>query len=222
MKKIRLFRVIILLFVTFWTVGCADKQEYSQAVYVLIDTSGTYVRELDKAQRVINFLLGKINPGDSLAVARVKSRSFTEKDIVAKMTLAKDPMQANAQKKGFHTKIDDFVKSTKVGSTHTDITGGVIQAAEFLNEIGKGIKTIVVFSDMEEDLDKKTQRQFPIDLKGIRIVALNVVKLEKDNVDPRLYLGRLERWGKRFSEAGAKEFIIVNDMDHLERVFRTQ
>jgi hypothetical protein len=222
MQKIKLFQAIGLLFAALWTVGCADKQEYSQAVYVLIDTSGTYVRELDKAQRVINFLLGKSNPGDSLAVARVKNRSFTEKDIVAKMTLAKDPMQVNTQKLAFRAQIDAFIKETKVGSTYTDITGGVIQGAQFLNEIGKGIKTIVIFSDMQEDLDKKTQRQFPIDLKGIRMVALNVVKLQSDNIDPRLYMGRLEYWGKRFREAGATDFIVVNDMDHLERVFRTQ
>ena len=81
--------------------ACADQRSYQRAVYVLVDTSGTYAKELDKAHKIINYLLGTLNPGDTLAVARVKSRSFTEKDIIAKATFAKDPMQANAQKLAF-------------------------------------------------------------------------------------------------------------------------
>ena len=221
MKK-NVFRFLGILLSAMLVAGCAEKQAHTQGVYMLIDTSGTYTQELDKAQRIINFLLGKVNPGDSLAVARVKSRSFTEKDIIAKMTLSKDPLQANEQKRTFRTQIDNFVKTVKKGSAHTDITGGVIQGAEFLTETRTAKKTILIFSDMQEELDKQTQRGFPIELSGIRLVALNVTKLQTDNVDPRKYLGRLERWGKRFKEAGAVDFEVVNDMDHLERVFRQQ
>ena len=65
--------------------GCGPQVNRSQAVYVLIDTSGTYAKEVVKAQSVVNYVLGNLQPGDSLAVARVKSRSFSEKDIVAKV-----------------------------------------------------------------------------------------------------------------------------------------
>jgi hypothetical protein len=78
--------------------ACGDPRSHSQAVYMLVDTSGTYVQEADKAQAIVNFLLGTLNPGDSLAVARVQSRSFSEKDIVAKATFDTRPSQANAQK----------------------------------------------------------------------------------------------------------------------------
>src|SRR5688572_31824855 len=60
--------------------GCGDSRSHSQAVYVLVDTSGTYAQEAGKAQVIINYLLGTLQPGDSLAVARVESRSFTEKE----------------------------------------------------------------------------------------------------------------------------------------------
>src|SRR5262245_57456407 len=85
--------------------ACADQRSHAQAVYLLVDTSGTYVEEIGKVQQVINYLLGTLNPGDSLAVARVKSRSFTEKDIVAKATFDKDPIQANSQKRAFKEKV---------------------------------------------------------------------------------------------------------------------
>jgi len=195
--------------------SCADQRSHSHAVYMLVDTSGTYAGEINKAQLIINYLLGTLQPGDSLAVARVKSRSFSEKDIVAKVTFDNRPSQANAQKRAFRDKIDAFVK-TVGGSAYTDITGGLIQGSMFLNETGAGTKTILIFSDMQEELDKATVRDFPFKLKDIRVVALNVVKLKTDNIDPRRYMGRLEAWQKRVEGAGASEWRVINDIERLD------
>ena len=197
--------------------ACTDQRSHSQAVYMLVDTSGTYAQEVRKAQLIINYLLGTLQSGDSLVVARVRSRSFNEKDIIAKVTFDSRPSQANAQKRAFRDKIDAFVKSVS-GSAYTDITGGLIQGGMFLNETGAGKKTILIFSDMQEELDKATIRSFPISLKDIRIVALNVVKLKADNIDPRRYLGRLEAWQKRVENAGASEWRVINDIEHLDAV----
>ena len=198
--------------------GCSDSRAHRQAVYMLVDTSGTYSREANKALLIVNYLLGTLEPGDSLAVARVKSRSFSEKDIIAKGTFNTRPSQANAQKRAFRDKIDAAFK-TVPGSAYTDITGGLIQGAEFLNEGGAGSKTIIIFSDMQEELDKVTVRNFPISLKNIRIMAVNVVKLRGDNIDPRRYLGRLDEWKVRVEKAGASEWRVINDLDHLDRIF---
>jgi len=207
-----------LLFVSLLLAGvsaCTDQRSHSQAVYMLIDTSGTYAAEINKAQVIINYLLGTLQPGDSLAVARVKTRSFSEKDIIAKVTFDNQPSRANAQKRAFREQIDAFVK-TVGGSAYTDITGGLIQGAMFLNETGAGTKTILIFSDMQEELDKATIRSFPIKLKDIRVVALNVVKLKTDNIDPRRYMGRLEAWQKRVEAAGASEWRVINDIERLD------
>ncbi len=214
-----LARLLFLVLAVLAVAGCADKKTYARAVYVLVDTSGTYTKELDKANQLVNYLLGTLNPGDSLAVARVKSRSFSEKDIVAKATFAKDPLQANAQKRAFKEQMAKLAQIAKTGSAYTDITGGILQAAEFLNETGAGRKTILIFSDMQEELDKQTMRNVPLNLTGIDIVALNVTKLGTDNMDPRRYTGRLEQWEKRVRAAGATDWRMVNDLEHLERVF---
>jgi hypothetical protein len=197
--------------------GCGNSRSHTQAVYMLVDTSGTYAQESSKALLIINYLLGSLEAGDSLAVARVQSRSFSEKDIIAKATFDSRPTQATAQKRAFRERIDSSFRSV-AGSRHTDITGGLIQGAEFLNEIGAGHKTIIVFSDMQEELDKVTQRDFPINLKGIRVVAVNVVKLKTDNVDPRKYMGRLEAWQKRVENAGAREWRVINNLDRLDAI----
>jgi hypothetical protein len=210
------FIVVAALAVT--TAGCADSRSHSHAVYMLVDTSGSYAQEAAKAQLIISYLLGTLQPGDSLAVARVKSRSFTEKDIVAKVTFDTRPTQANAQKRAFREKTGAFLQTVK-GSVYTDITGGMIQGAEFLNETGAGRKTILIFSDMQEELDKVTIRDFPISLKNIRVVAVNVTKLNTDNIDPRRYLGRMEAWEKRVKGAGASGWQVVNDLERLDAIF---
>jgi hypothetical protein len=197
--------------------GCVDSRSHTHAVYMLVDTSGTYAQEAGKAQVIINYLLGSLQAGDSLAVARVQSRSFSEKDIVAKATFDSRPSQENAQKRAFRERIENSFRAVS-GSRYTDITGGLIQGAEFLNETGAGSKTIIVFSDMQEELDRVTQRDFPISLKGIRVVAVNVVKLKTDNIDPRKYMGRLEAWQKRVETAGAREWRVINNLDRLDAI----
>ena len=213
-------RVLLASLLALSASTCTDQRGHAQAVYMLIDTSGTYAQEVGKAQKIINYLLGTLQSGDSLAVARVRTRSFSEKDIIAKVTFDNRPSQANAQKRAFRDQIDAFVKST-TGSAYTDITGGLIQGGMYLNETGAGKKTILIFSDMQEELDKVTIRDFPISLKDIRVVALNVVKLKTDNIDPRRYLGRLEAWQKRVEQAGASEWIIINDIEHLDRMLQS-
>lgn len=210
--------VVLLLAALIGITACAEKQSHAQAIYLLVDTSGTYTQELGKAQALVGYLLGTLNPGDSFALARVKSRSFSEKDIVAKVTFARDPLQANAQKRAIRDQVADFAKGVKQGSAYTDITGGIIQGAEFLNETGAGRKAILIYSDMQEELDYQTVRDFPINLKGIRLVALNVTKLTTDNVDPRRYLDRMAWWEKRALAAGASGWRVVNDLDHPERI----
>ena len=183
-------------------------------VYMLLDTSGTYRDELRKAQDVILYALSKLEPTDSFAVARIDTGSFSEKDIIAKATFDERPSAANAQKRVFASKVKDFVSRANAAE-YTDITGGLLQAVEFLNEKGTGRKTILIFSDMEQDLDKGYVRNFEVPFKGFQVVALNVVKLRKDNYDPREYLARLESWKEKVEKSGG-EFRVVNDLDRLD------
>ena len=48
------------------------------------------------------------------------------------------------------------------------------------------------------------------------MVAVNVVKLKTDNIDPRRYFGRLEAWQKRVKAAGATEWRVINDLERLD------
>lgn len=213
-RKINIYIVGLLSLVL---ISCSEPTSNTRGVYMLLDTSGTYTEEMNKASNILNFLLVKMAPGDSLAVARIDSGSFSEKDIVAKVTFDDRPSVTNQQKRGFREKMDNFIKTLK-GSSYTDITGGIVQAVQFLEETKSAKKTILIFSDMEEDLVKGHVRDFALDLKGSEVIALNVTKLRSDQIDPRDYMKRLDKWRARVEEGGGT-FRVVNDLEKLDRIF---
>ena len=208
---------ITTLLLTLALSACGQPAQSQRAVYLLVDTSGTYTEELGKAQSILNYLLATLDSGDSIAVARIDSGSFSDKDVVSRITFDERPSVANDQKRLFKTDMDRFVATVKRGSAHTDITGAILQAAEYLNETGAGEKYVLVFSDLEEDLDKGQIRDFPLALDGIRVVALNVTKLRTDNIDPRDYMNRLANWQQRVVNGGG-EWRVVNDFERLDHL----
>jgi hypothetical protein len=207
--------IVIILFLSLGS--CADTTSRSTGVYMLLDSSGTYTQELKQAQAIINYLLGTLQAGDSFGIAKIDSGSFSEKDIIAKMTFDRRPSVTNKQKRLFKQSVDTFLASVKRGSAYTDITGGLLQAAEYLNETGAGKKYILIFSDLKEDLKKGHIRDFPIQVPGCEVVALNVTKLRSDNVDPREYYGRVQKWEERVTEGGG-HWRIINDLNRLENI----
>lgn len=216
-KRSLLFQAIALATLLLLN-GCGNQEpaNHTKGVYMLMDTSGTYTTELTKAQGIINYLLGSLNPGDSFAVARIDSGSFSEKDIIHKITFDKRPSVATNQKRVFAEKVDAFVKNVK-RSNYTDISGGMLQAVEWLNETNPGTKKILIFSDMEEELPEGHVRDFQIPLEGFEVIALNVTKLRSDIKDPREYLDRLSTWRLKVESGGGK-WLNINDLERLEPI----
>lgn len=194
--------------------GCSPTAPVNNGVYMLLDTSGTYREELQKAEQIIRYTLSRLDATDAFAVARIDTGSFSEKDIVAKAAFDDRPSTINRQKRLFAEKVSEFVR-TSGSSPYTDITGGLLQAVEFLNEKGTGRKTILIFSDLKEDLEEGYIRDIDIELDGFEIIALNVTKLRSDNVDPREYLARLETWQTRVEKSGGG-WRVINDLDSLD------
>jgi len=184
-------------------------------VYLLVDTSGTYNRQVSKAEQIILYALSRLQPADSIAVARIDTGSFTEKNIIAKATFDERPSTANQQKRAFASRVERFIDES-TPAPYTDITGGLLQAIEFLKEKDPGRKEILIFSDMKEELAKGYVREnLPLDFKGFDVVALNVTKLRSDNFDPREYLSRLDSWRARVEQGGG-HWRVINDLDRLD------
>jgi hypothetical protein len=197
--------------------ACTRSSTQVRGIYMLLDTSGTYSVELKKAQNIVNFLLGTLQPGETLVVGRIDTGSFSEKDIIAKVTFDGRPSVANNQKRVFQKKVADFVADTK-GSRYTDISGGILQAVEYLNESKANRKYILIFSDLKEELAQGHVRNVPFQLSGFSLIALNVTKLRDDIRDPQQYMTRLEQWQSKTENSGG-QWRMINDLERLDAIF---
>jgi hypothetical protein len=132
------------------------------------------------------------------------------------MTFSDRPSAANQEKRLFMEKVDAFIGTTR-SAAYTDISGGLLQADEYLNEHEVGHRTILIFSDMREELPKGYNRDIDLAFEEVEVVAVNVTKLRSDNIDPREYLDRLSSWRQKVEQGGGR-WRVVNDLDRLGKL----
>jgi hypothetical protein len=190
--------------------GCTSGAQYSQAVVALVDVSGTYADQKAEVVNVIRRgLLPRLTPGDTLVVIRIDGESYTKNNVEASLKLDMRPSKANVQKLAFASQLDGFARRVD-RAPHTDIRGAMMLGAEYLREAGAGRRTMIVFSDMEEDLPRGVKRDLAKDeLAGVRVVAMNVKRLAADNANPAAYRQRLAGWEHEATSHGAREFKVV-------------
>ena len=210
MKKLLIAAAVLL------SGSCTSGVQYAQAVCALVDVSGTYAdQKVDVVNVIKRGILPKLMPGDSLYVIRIDDESYKKANVEAAVKLDVRPSRANAQKLAFSGSLDEFARRP-VHAAHTDIRGAMMLGAEYLRESGAGRRTMVVFSDMQEDLPKGVKRDLAKDeLAGVRVLAMNVKRLASDNANPAVYRQRLITWEKQVTSHGAKEFKVVMEPDKL-------
>ena len=197
-------KCLALLATALLLVGCSDGSDYQQAVAVLIDVSGTYADEKPEVARIVKReLLPNLVPGDTIAILRIDSASYEKENLEALVTLDRRPSRANSQKLALAKQLDAFAARDQ-RSEYTDIPGAMMLAAEYLRETGARSRAILLFSDLQSDLPNGVKRTFgEREFDGVRVIAMNVKKLERDNANPDDFRGRLAHWEKDVTRAGA-------------------
>jgi hypothetical protein len=208
--------IAIALIISTVLLGACDSRRYDQAIAVLIDVSGTYADHKSETVDVIKReILPNMVPGDTLLVIRIDSESYERGNVETLLTLDRRPSQANAQKLAAAQKLNNFAVQ-KGSSKHTDIPGALMLAAEYLSEIKAGSSTILIFSDMQEDLPPGFRRELEDnELENVHVVAMNVKRLDRDTADPGKFRKRLATWEKRVVSAGAAEWRTLMDTTKL-------
>ena len=196
--------------------ACTDGSEHARAIAVLVDVSGTYADQAPQVVKTVKAgVLPSMQPGDSLTVVRIDEASYEKDNIETKLNLAPRMSDANAQKLHAARALDEFAQQVKPAS-HTDVTGAIMIAADYLRDAEPDHKIIVIFSDLQEDLPAGTRRVLASDeLAGMRVFALNVKRLEADNRNPQAYRDRMSEWEERLVAAGATEFRVFVDEQRL-------
>lgn len=214
-KVLHKWRLLVATVFASLLLACAEPANNSRAAFVLIDISTDYAAELKKAQTLSRYLLANLHSGDSLAVAFIDNSSFTERNIIARTTFDHRPSVANQQKRAFQTQLEDFVERFRVPSHHSDISGGVFLASDYLTELGAGRQYLFILSDLHEDLPPWVNRDAAVNLDNIHVVAINVKRQRSDNNDPQAYQHRLALWQKRVEDSGGR-WQVVNNLSRLE------
>lgn len=195
--------------------ACSQPGEHARAAFVLVDISSDYARELHKAEILSRVLLARLDSGDSLAIAFIDNSSFTERNIIARATFDHRPSVAIAQKRQLQAELAAFMERFTVPSHHSDITGGVLLARDYLHETPARHKQLFILSDLHEDLPPWLERDMAIGLDGIEVIAVNVKRQRSDNNNPAAYRERLAHWQQRV-EASGGQWQLVNDLSRLE------
>jgi len=199
-----------------FVVGCAEGRRYDQAVCVLIDISGTYADQKPEVVRVIKRqILPAMVPGDTLITILVDSESYEKDNVRALMTLDPRPSRANAQKLALARQLDEFAVGDE-RSKYTDIPGAMMLGAEYLQEIASGSRVMLIFSDLQEELPAGSRRLMgETELADIRVVAMNVKRLEGDTSDPEAFRRRIHAWRQRIERSGGVSWRTFMDSSKL-------
>lgn len=208
--KNKLFPMILVLATA--VAGCTDNKQYETSYCSLIDISGTYAGEKASVVNTVKAgIVPQMIPGDSLFFVKIDSNSYSEENLVTKLTLDYRPTKANSQKLAVAQKLEAFGKG-KARSNLTDISGALMLCSDYLKATRSGTKVMFVFSDMNEELPQGVVRRFASDeFEGIDIVAMNIIKLNKDSVNPEVYRKRLEQWQERAASSGARSWNTLID-----------
>src|SRR5690625_3720485 len=195
--------------------GCGAPPNTSRAAVVLIDIQDDYAAELTQARTLARYLLANLESGDSVAIGFIDNSSFSERNFIARVTFDHRPSVMTAQKRVVSAELDAFIERFKVPSHHSDITGGVLLAADYLKEVGAYHNHLLILSDLREDLPPWLNRDVSFDLDGVDVVAVNVTRQRGDNLNPEGYRQRLANWQARVETSGG-QWRVVSDLGRLE------
>lgn len=184
--------------------ACEERSDTAAAVYGLLDVSKSYIREADKALRTLRATMGFMRAHDSFAVAEIGACSFTDDAVLVSFTAPDRPTERQRLVAAYGQKLADYGSRMKPAG-YTDIRGALLQAAQHLAGKKAGSRTIVLFSDLEEDLPPTCRRDpaLPAALRGMTVIATNVIRLPEDNREPARYGRRLDGWRQLVEAAGA-------------------
>lgn len=191
-----------LLIGVFLAGGCSVEAPQRHSIYLLLDLSDFEEEGLEYPRHLIQRLLSQLRPGEGLAVARIDTGSFSGRDVIAQHILNGRPSLANQEKRALNQEITAYLEAAEP-SPFTDITGGLLQAREWLVQQPAARKIVVILSDLRQSQQEGYGGDFRVDLKGLEVVAVDVRRFEGEPSPPR-YPQSLSRWRQRIEANGGQ------------------
>ena len=199
------------------TTGCNRYEDRTKGVYLLVDASIGDTDRLTMPGGVINFLIGNLISGDTLMVAGIKNRSMGEKHIPAKIKFDQRPSVMMAQKRVFQKKIAE-INATEENHRMTDIAGGLLQAAQHLNQTQSARKFVLIVSDFNEEMPIENEPNVFFRLEGINVIVINRSRQAQTTGDSEMSRQRMNLWQNRI-QSGGGSWSVISDIAQLNPIF---
>jgi len=195
--------------------ACGLVTSTNRSVFIVFDVSGTYVKAVPDATKFANLMIAELQPGDWVGASQISACSFSEKEIILQRQLPQTPSLASAAKRELFDQLGVYAGQVK-SAKYTDIHGAIAQAAFELRQRPEASRYIVLFSDMVEDNRNTCDTSgIKLDLKGINVIAANVIKSNPANPDQ--YFELLKKWEKVVTDAGGT-WSLVSSPDQLPKL----
>jgi hypothetical protein len=180
--------------------SCGLVTSTNRSVFFVFDASGTYAKAVPSAAQSASLAIAELQPGDWVGASQISSCSFSEKEMILQEQLPETPSRAAQAQRDLFGKLKTYAEGVKA-TKFTDIRGALAQASFELRQRPEQERYIVVFSDMVEDFapDCDTS-EATLDLKGVHVVAANVIKADPAN--PNEYFELLKNWETTVTDAG--------------------
>lgn len=189
-------------------------QKSSQAVCVLVDTSGTYTDQIPEIlQQVRLVLLPPMSGGDQLILMKIDSFSYGWDNVVAILDVPASRGEAANSKRLFSSQMDEAQFER---AKYTDISGAILYCNEYMRNTDCKTRKILIYSDMQEELPPEVTRSFrENELEGMSVAVVNTKRLVGDQRDPESYRKRMDEWQAKMREYGATGFHVFMSPDKV-------
>lgn len=215
----REFRAIAAMVLCLPFMSC-DTAGSGRDVYVLIDISASYFPRAVKSMHELGLIVIPMAGGDTFTLAYIQSCSFSDAAKVIDVRLADQQTPREEQQGEILNYLHNGIPKLRQ-TEHTDITGAIFLAAEYLKPSRSDRKALIIFSDMVQDLAPDCVRPASLEqahLSGLTVILANVSKTSGDNEDPEAYFRRIDKWTSQLKRAGARKVYQVNNMEQVEDI----
>jgi hypothetical protein len=194
--------------------GCKGHDVHTKGVYVLVDASTANADWLRRARLAINTLLGNLGAEDTLAVARVDSPVLGKKHVPTVVQFAQRPSVMTAQKRMFQKQISTIAPSP-TDDRQVDLTAGLLQAAQFLNQLQSTQKIVLIASSLNHVGHEEDQKAMFFRLDGITIFAPDLTRQAASLLEANEYRQQLDRLQALIESSGGS-LRVINDLARFD------
>jgi hypothetical protein len=209
-------RVVAILFLAqaLGIAACTESARAPRASYLLLETARL---KSPPVQALVDYFLGAVQPGESVGMACLGTGHFSEKDVIARVSLDARPSVAMQQKHLLRKKLDQFSPFPRPGS-ELDVAGALLYALTCLNETGAEERYVILFVNFKREQIPERVKEFPLQMDECHVIAVDLDEGDLSGREQDAAAKRLETW-KDWVEAGGGRWEVVSDLKLLATIF---